>query len=401
MSPVIAPRTAAAALAIAAVALTMSTCVADGANAGELSLEQVKRFDTNGDDFVDSDKATVYARHIYDQHNILADYDKNLNGQIDPDELVAINSDLSKIDREPVSAEVRLRAAEHVPIPLMAGPASIEAEVSEDVARAYLREKRVDLGIDTEKPGSDITSGAAITMANDLEGHENIVSIEAAAGYLFRKNIPYPESYNPGDLALTAVSFGPYIEANGDVNSAESRVAAGAMAQAEVLGGGVFDLQRYSVAPYYQTDFRGRSSVYGAAFSWQPYILDWALGSIRSAGTLDVTWGLLFQGDYRFVADAGETGLKTDDDYAWLGAVLSTKIWPFPDTFESRVFAELEYSYFHDTLSGADASLFQGGVGLTLDEKGNATLNVEYTNGRDYKTETDKNTIKTALKVKF
>lgn len=370
------------------------------ANAAELSPEQAKRFDTNGDDFVDSEKATVYARHLYDEHNILADYDKNLNGQIDPDELVAVNRDLTNIDREPVSAEVRLRAAEHVPIPLMAAPASIEAEVSENVSRAYLREKRVDLGIDTEKPGSDITSGAAITMANDLDGHQNVVSIEAAAGYLFRKNLPYPEGYNPGDLALTAVSFGPYIEANGDVNSAESRVAAGIVGQAELLGG-VFDLQRYSIAPYYQTDFRGDSSVYGAVFTWQPYVLDWGLGSIRSAGPLDVTWGLSFHGDYRYVADAGGTGLKADDDYGWLGAVISTKIWPFPDTFDSRLFAELEYSYFYDALSGNDASLFRGGVGLNLDDKGSASLNVEYTNGRDYKTETDKNTIKTALKVKF
>jgi len=370
------------------------------ANAAELSPEQAKRFDTNGDDFVDSEKATVYARHLYDQHNILADYDKNLNGQIDPDELVAINRDLSNIDREPVSAEVRLRAAEHVPIPLMAAPASIEAEVTENVSRAYLREKRIDLGIDTEKPGSDITSGAAITMANDLDGHQNVVSIEAAAGYLFRKNLSYPEGYSPGDLALTALSFGPYIEANGDVNSAESRVAAGFVGQAELLGG-VFDLQRYSIAPYYQTDFRGKSSVYGAEFAWQPYVLDWGLGSIRSAGPLDVTWRLSFQGDYRYVADAGGTGLKADDDYGWLGAVISTKIWPFPGTLEHRLFAELEYTYFNDTLGGNHASLFQGGVGLNLDDEGSATLNIRYTNGRDYKTVTDKNAIKTALKVKF
>lgn len=382
----------------AAVCVLLISALA--ANAAGLSPEQAKRFDTNGDDFVDSEKVTVYARHLYDQRNILADYDKNLNGQIDSDELIAINRDLTSIDRGAVSAEVRLRAAERVPIPLMATPASIEAEVSQNVSRAYLREKRVELGIDTEKPGSDITSGAAITMANDLNGHQNVVSIEAAAGYLFRKNLPYREGYNPGTLALTAVSFGPYIEANGDANSAESRVAAGFVGQAELLGG-LFDLQRYSLAPYYQTDFRGDSSIYGTAVTWQPYVLDWGLGSIRSAGPLDVTWGLSFQGDYRYVADAGGTGLKADDDYGWLGAVISTKIWPFPDALDGRLFAELEYSYFYDILGGNDASLFQGGVGLNLDEEGNASLNAEYTNGRDYKTETEKNTIKTALKVKF
>lgn len=371
--------------------------------AGDLSEGQLKRFDENGDQFVDKEKAGVYARHIYDQHNILADYDQNLNGRIDPGELDVINADLSAIDREPVSAEVRLRAQESVPIPLKAGPASIEAVISENVSKAYLREKRVEIGIDTETPGADVTDGAAITMTNDFDGNQNIASITAAAGYLFRHNFAYPEGYKPGALALTAISLGPYVEADGDVDSDESRVSIGGIAQAEFLGGGVFDLQRYSVAPYYQTDFEGESSVYGAAFSWQPYILGWGLGSVRRVadGSIDVTWGLSVQGDYRHVASAGATGLTEDDDYAWLGASVSAKIWPFPEMLDSRIFAEVEYSYFYDFVGGGEASLFTGGLGLSLDEEGNASLSVEYVNGRDYQTETYKNAVKTALKVKF
>lgn len=373
------------------------------ASAGDLSKEQVQRFDANGDDFVDPDKAGVYARHIYDKNNILADYDSNLNGRIDPQELDALNADLASIDVTPESSEIRLRADHQAPIPLMAGPASIEAIVSENVSRAYLREERIEIGIDTEEPGDAVASGAAITMTNDIEGHENIASITAAAGYLFRRNVPFPEGYEGGDLALTAISFGPYVEADGDVNSEESRVAVGAIAQAEVLGGSIFDNQRYSVAPYYQTDFKGESSVYGAAFSWQPYILDLGLGSVRRVadGNLDFSWGLTLQADYRQVADAGGTGLSSDDDYGWLGGIASVRFWPFPDFFDSRVFAEAQYSYFYDVIGGENASLFTGGLGLAIDEAGNATLNVEYVKGRDYQTETDKNAVKTALKVKF
>jgi hypothetical protein len=373
------------------------------ASAGDLSREQVKRFDANGDEFVDRDKAVVYARHIYDKHNILADYDSNVNGRIDPQELETLNADLASIDVTPESAEIRLRVEQNAPIPLEAGPASIEAVISENVSRAYLREKRIEIGIDTEEPGDAIASGAAITMTNDIEGHENIASITAAAGYLFRRNLSYPEGYIGGDLALTAISFGPYVEADGDVNSDESRVSIGAVAQAEVLGGPVFDLQRYSIAPYYQTDFKGESSVFGAALSWQPYILDLGLGSVRriADGNLDFSWGLTLQADYRRVGDAGATGLSPDDDYAWLGGTASARFWPFPDFFESRVFADAQYSYFYDVVGGQSASLFSGGIGLAIDEAGNATLNVEYVKGRDYQTETDKNQVKTALKVKF
>ena len=373
------------------------------AGAGSLTKEQVSRFDSRGIKSVDPDKAKVYARHLYDKHNILADYDRNLNGRIDPDELEQINVDLAAIDSSSESAEIRLRSEQHVPIPLESSPASIEAAVRENVSRAYLREKRIEIGIDTEKPGDSVANGAAITVTNDIDGHKTVTSISAAAGYMFRHNFALPSDYNPGDLALTAVSFGPYVEANGEVDSATSRVSFGAIAQAELFGGQVFDLQRFSFAPYYQTDFRGDSSIYGAALSWQPYVLDLGLGSIRRLGEdgFDFTWGLSLQGDYRHVADAGGTGLKSHDDYGWVGAAASVKIWPLPELLQSKIFAQVQYSYFHDAIGHGSASVLTAGLGYTIDEAGNASINVEYIKGEDYQTETDKNTIKTALKVKF
>ena len=57
------------------------------AHTAALSKEQTARFDQNQDRQVDPEKALVYARHLYDKNNILADYDTNLNGQIDLEEL--------------------------------------------------------------------------------------------------------------------------------------------------------------------------------------------------------------------------------------------------------------------------------------------------------------------------
>jgi len=128
------------------------------AQAGNLSKEQASRFDRDQDGQVDAGMATVYARHLYDNTNVLAEYDADLDGEIGHEELARLNADLRTVD--PSSAEIRLREREGVPIPLMTSPASLEAAVSKDVSQFYLREKRIEIGVDSEEPGDAVTSGA-------------------------------------------------------------------------------------------------------------------------------------------------------------------------------------------------------------------------------------------------
>ena len=97
--------------------------------------------------------------------------------------------------------------------------------------------------------------------------------------------------------------------------------------------------------------------------------------------------------------DAGQTGLAAESDYAWLGVDATVRVWPLPEVFQSRVFADANYSYHHDVVGGGNASRFKGSVGLVLDDEGDATLNLEYLTGEDYETENDQEVVKTALKV--
>jgi len=202
-------------------------------------------------------------------------------------------------------------------------------------------------------------------------------------------------------MGLTALSFGPYLEMKGSFNSEDSRVVLGGIAQAEILGG-LFDLQRVSFAPYYETDLTGRSNIYGAVTSWQPYILEWALGSVRRLPReiLDVTWSVAAEGDYRYIDNGGRTS-QAEQDYAWLGVDATVRVWPFPEVFDSRVFAQANYTYHHDLLGGDSASHFTGGVGMNLDASGATTVNVEYFVGDDYKTGEDEEVVKSSLKVKY
>ena len=372
------------------------------ATAATLTKEQAARFDADGDGNVDADKAAVYVRHLYDETGILALHDRNLNGIIDPEETEEINERLALINRERVSSDVRLRIEQGVPIPLQRVPASFERVASKNVSSFYLRERRIEIGIEDENPEGEVTSGASISTVTDLDGEDTVVSVSAAAGYLFRRGIDLPEDYEGGEIAVTAVSVGPYVEAKGTINSTNSRLSIGAIGQLEMLGG-PFDLQRWTVAPYYQTDFDWNARIYGASASWEPYVLNWALGSIRRlpGDVADVNWQFAAEADYRHVEESGGTSLAEGEEYAWIGFDATMRFWPLPELFDNRVFGDAAYAYHYDLVSGEEASRFRSGVGVHLDQARNTAITVEYVNGKDYRTMREEETVRSALKVKY
>jgi len=388
------------ALPLTILAALLPVCAT--ATAATLTKEQAARFDADRDGNVDADKAAVYVLHLYDETGILALHDHNLNGMIDPEETAEINARLATIRGTRVSTEVRLRTGHGVPIALQRVPASFERTVSKNVSSFYLRERRIEIGIEDENPDGKVTSGASISTATDLEGDDTVVSVTAAAGYLYRRRIDFPDEYDPGDLAMTAVSFGPYVEANGTINSTKSRLSIGAIGQLELLGG-PFDQQLWTVAPYFQTDFDWNARIYGASASWQPYVLEWALGSIRRlpGDVADVNWQFAAEADYRHVEESGGTSLTEGEEYAWIGFDATVRFWPLPELFDNRVFGDATYAYHYDLVSGEEASRFRSGVGVYLDQARNTALTVEYIDGKDYRTMRDEETIKSALKVKY
>lgn len=384
-----------------AVLLTLAQ-VACGAIAlaGEMSKEQLARFDLDHDGNVDPDKMEIYSAHLYDETNILVLYDDNLDGRIDGDEVARINADVARPNHG--TAEARLKSRMNVPVPLSGTPDSIASATGEDVSRFYLREQRLDLGIDGDATGLDATSGAAISIVNDIEGGASSVSVAAAIGYLFRHYLQLPDGYEPGQLAVSAVSFGPYVEANGQVDSSTSQLSFGAMGQLDLFSG-VFNLQRLSFAPYYQTDFKGESQIYGATATWQPLLLKAGLGSLRRSPSdlFDYTWAFAGQTDYRHVAEAGATGLVEDDDYFWVGADTTFRIWPLPERLDNRLFLTVQAANYYDLEDGDSANKYTAEIGLALDDTGNVTFNLQYVNGTDYRTMLDEEAVGTTFKVRF
>lgn len=368
--------------------------------AWSLTDQQLRQFDKDGDKNVDPGMEAIFFRHL--ANATLAKYDLNLNGQFDPEEVAEMNSDVQKVDLEPESADIRLRVREGVPVPVNTAFEKVEVISGTDIRyQPFLRNKRANIGISGN--ALKALDGASFTYSQDFENNRNAVSVEAAAGVLFRNSrVDYPENYSPGDLALTAYALGPFVEANGAINSANTRLTAGVIGQAEFLGGLLLDSQLLSASPYYQTDFEGSASIYGGAITWQPFDSELALGTFRRLpGGADFTWLLAGEADYKYADDPGNTGLAADSGTYWLGVNASAKLLPFAEQLDGRLFLSGGIAYYYEVLGGIDATLSTAKVGYSLDPDKNTSIEFIYSNGRDHNTLRQQEIFKAALSVKY
>src|SRR4051812_13150249 len=76
-----------------AVAITIFLIVIPSA-AGALTLEELKRYDENGDGALDDKEMEIYRAHVDDP--ILAKYDANTNGRLDADEYKVLKADIER-----------------------------------------------------------------------------------------------------------------------------------------------------------------------------------------------------------------------------------------------------------------------------------------------------------------
>lgn len=368
--------------------------------AHSLTKEQLERFDEDRDGNVDRGKETVFFRHL--ANPMLAKYDRNLSGQFEGDEIEKMNADVRAVDRERESADVRLRALKGVPVPITTTYEKVEVVSGTDIKyRFYLRKNRADIGLSGDPLKS--LGGAAFSVTEDVANSQTAVSIQGAAGVLFRKTrVDFPDDYEAGDFALTAYAFGPYMEAKGTFDTANTRLTGGVIGKAEFLGGPLFDAQLFSAAPYFQTDFDGRARIYGGVAGWQPFNSNLALGTFRRLpGGMDFTWLLNGEADYKFVDKPGTTGLSANSDHFWLGANGSARLLPFADQLNGRFFLDGSLAYYYNFVSGKNATLGTATAGFNLDENKNTAIELVYTNGRDHNTMTRDESYKATFTLKY
>lgn len=382
-------------MAICLLSISLESTIAQG-----LTAKQAARFDVDDNGKVDSGKELVY--EIHRNNKTFAIYDVNLDGKIDQLELAQINASGETIVNSSQAVDTRLRIAQGVPVPLERDVYDFSVPANVDVSRFYLREKRIEIGINSSAKGLDSVGGASLSVIRDEVTESTDATVKAAIGYVARKHVEFPDGYKGGNFALTSASLGVFGEADGQLDTSSSRLTGGVLGQLEFLGGPAFDSQFLTGSAYYQTDFEGLSEIYGATATWQPYILGIGLGSKKRIGEfLDYTWALAAEADYKYVHEAGTLRLTDDSGYLWAGIDASVTVWPFPDMTDGRLFLKASEQYFVDAFTGNEAERFQGEVGFFFNPQRTASINLEYVNGEGKGNLVHNEFIKSTLKIRY
>lgn len=176
--------------------------------------------------------------------------------------------------------------------------------------------------------------GATLSYNNNLLNDTQALTIKGFGSFIAaREFLETADRPLEGPPRLSGYALAPFVYADGTLNvprraSERSALQAGFDAQFEVYGGGILSLQNFGVRPFYQTDFRGEGSIYGAAFAWEPYQLDLNLGARRDVAepkVLGVTWRAVAEANVFRVDDPGLSAFGPRREYAFLGGTLQAR----------------------------------------------------------------------------
>ena len=249
------------------------------------------------------------------------------------------------------------------------------------------------LDIDTFANNKSDAKGAAVSYTDDRVGGVQTADIHAVVSYAIDHHCgERPEGYGTFDAFVSQTTFAPFALANGtlsnDRSTEKSALQFGFDSRATVYSGPLFNYQIFTLSPYYQTDFRGEASAYGASASWEPYKLDWRLGGNVYPATpwLDYYWQLKAEVDSLHVNKAGLTDFTNGTDYAFWGGTVKLLLFPFPDQLQRRVIAIAEYSYYWESQAQQDVRLFVGTLAYNITEDGSTSISGQYKKGTEKQT---------------
>lgn len=352
------------------------------------------------------------------ENSTFAKYDKNCNSVIDAIELEAMNLDLGKVNKSVKERIGVLKAARarSETIPLAEPPKESDGETDVVPQRLFIGRDKLDTRISQfdasnaaalSERGTPFNAGngGALSFTSDQQSNTDTVSVDAVITYAL-----FDDEVSDGDplsaLGISAYSFAPFADVQGDVKSNEqdvSRLEFGIDAQFEFPSNDLFDLQYFTFSPSFQTDLEGRARIYGAEIAWTPFRTGWSLGNgftQQDRITDYFLWGLTLDANYRFVDDPGDTGLD-DRNYGWLGASGTISIFPLKDILTDRLSLNLAGEARWDAVNSEAATLFRGGLGFTLTDDDRVTLNANYEAGRRYLTLEDIEQYKLELQFKY
>lgn len=423
--------------------ITLST----SAHAGETL--SAAAYDRNKDGILDEAEALVWRLHVQDP--LLAKYDRNLNGRLDPDEVDALRAasaaSLAARSRS-VANDVLFfknrkigdidKVASSRPPP--AAPTELKPPKGgcDNQQRLFIRRDRLDTY--QYREGTFITGfvprskakGASVSFSHDDLDASQSLTVNGRVSYVIAQNDPMnpcftglpDDPYAKRDFNVPSL-FGSTValwtDAQGTINSPrtkseKSALKGGLDAQVSIAGGPLFDLQYLIASPYAQTDFRGEARVYGVTAAWEPFAPNARLGGTIGAPAtkyLDWFWQLRAEADVKHVDVVGATAL-TRGDYVWAGAVARLHLTPFPDRsiydpfgspsfpdLVGRLYADITLNYHREFDRRIDALLWSAEVGFNITPDGGASISVSYTDGLDKDTLIKQRQYLLALNYKF
>jgi hypothetical protein len=394
-----------------------------------LTIQELQRYDKDGDHALNKEERAVYRAHLDDP--ILAKYDKNTNGRLEPDELQALRADIDKRygsgkapPAKPVTNPEKLFAigkeasdARRGGIPLedlaqTPKPVPDECKTPQEI---FVRRDRMDSFLYGITPRSK-AQGASITFTGDEAEHLRTAKINGMVAVLpngWRQPcLQRPPEYTIDDAYLSAFAVAPWVSAQGNINdpvkkSEKSALAGGFDAQWTIFGG-IFNLQAFKVSPYYQTDFRGVASAGGATATWEPWQYAIRLGGSPTllSPSFDWYWRLQAEADARRVDKIGFTDLQVGR-YAWVGGTVQVYGFFFPTSLvvpefmQNRLNAVLTYQGYWDAYSSQSISRYAAELAYNITADGDASISIGYERGTNKDTMTWLNQYVIRLNYKY
>ncbi len=397
--------------------------------------------------------AAAYDRmwRLHAQDPVLAKYDRNFNGRLDPNEADRLRADsaASFSDRSRSVANDVLffknrkiadidKVASSRPSPAMPTETKSPKGGCENQQRLFVRRDRLDTYQFREStfitgfvPRAKAKGASASFTHDDLDRTDSL-TINGRVSYVIAQNDPMnpcftglpadpyaKHDFNVPSLFGSTVAF--WTDAQGTINSPrtkseKSALKSGFDAQASIAGGPFFDLQYLIASPYVQTDFRGEARIYGVTAAWEPFAPAARLGGTIGAPAtsyLDWFWQFRAETDAKRVDVVGATALSRGD-YVWAGAVARLHLTPFPDRsiydpfaaspfpdLVGRFYADLTVNYHREFDRGIDALLWAAEVGFNITPDGGASISFSYTDGMDKDTLIKQRQYLVALNYKF
>jgi len=259
--------------------------------------------------------------------------------------------------------------------------------------RFFIRSDSLDNYLYGITPASK-AKGASISYTDDLQKSLQTLTINGMMSYVVARDLCPPTPGNDVPF-ISAYSIAPFINAQGNLTEPQAKTERsalkyGAEAQLE-LSQFIFPRQVFTVAPYYQTDFRGIARVDGVSSYWDVYDPNLHLGGYISTPLEPyLGWFLQLRGetDIRQVSNPGLTSL-TKSEYAWTGGTARLNLFFFPLATNIPEFLRNRFSFiatvgvFHDAYSGQNIQKYTAALAYKITTDGSSSISLEYDKGTD------------------